>query len=155
MSQKLQIDKDRLDDEFVNLPELMQGACDVAAEAIALRDEAEEILKVVDAELDKEIRVEGIVGKGKLTEAMVEAAIQTHPKHEAAFRVYNEAKLAAAKAIGHQQSVKTKERALEQLSSLYLSAYWVRNSSKSAEHNQYEMTRARMAEARRIRIPIE
>lgn len=152
--EKLKIDKDRLDDEFVNLPELMHAACEAAANAITVRDAAEETLKEVDAELDKEIRVEGLASKAKLTEAMVEAAIQTHPRHQEAFKLYNEAKWLAAKAIGMEKSVKTKEKSLEQLANLFLSAYWVRNSSKNSQHNQYEMQRAQMAEARRVRVPI-
>lgn len=155
--QRFQIDKDNLDAEFVNLPELMRTACEEAANAVCVRDAAEETLKEVDAELDKEIRVEGIAGKAKLTEAMVEAAIQTHPKHQEAFRVYNEAKWLAAKAIGQEKAIKTKEKSLEQLATLYLSAYWVRSSSKSANHEkaEYSINRQRLAEARRPRVPIE
>lgn len=148
---RLQIDKNSLDEEFVNQPGLIEEVCEEAAVAIAVRDTAEEHIKTVDAELDHQIRAEGIASKAKLTEASIAAAVQTHPRHQNAFTAYTEAKLAAAKAIALEKAATTKGKALEQLSELYRASYWVKDSSKGAAHSnaEYSIHRNKLAEARR------
>lgn len=150
---RLRIDQNFLDQELVNQPSLVQEVGDEAAMAIAVRDTAEEYVKTVDAELDQEIRLEGVASKAKLTEASIAAAIQTHPRHLAAFTAYTEAKLAAAKAVTLEKAVATKSKALDKMSDLWMGAYWVKNSSKPSaiENAEYNTNRQKMADARRVK----
>jgi len=148
--ERLEIDRNALDNELIENPQLIQDVCDECAESIATRDAKKEALETTDAELDAEVRDLLSKNATKATEASIKGMIQTHPKHKQAFEDYNNAKLRAAKAAGLEKAVEVRGKALESLSRLYASGYFAINHTKrSADESQYTVNRQRLAEARR------
>lgn len=151
--QRLLIDRNGLDDELINNPSLVQQVCDECAEAIAQRDYLKEMLEVVDAELDAEIREEFLsTNKSKVTEAVIESAIKTHKRHKDAFKKYNDAKLAAAKAAALERAVSVRSDALKELSKLFAAGYFAIDSTRrSVEYKEagYDKLRERLASRRK------
>lgn len=142
---RLDIDKNDLDNEFVELPHQMQAACDKAAYAVFARDEAEGALTIIDAELYQEV-----YNLGKSTVDMVKAKVNSHPKHRQALANYNQAKLDAALALSCEKAVKTKEKSLDSLAKLYADQYWVKTSGDKPNTTdaKYRQDRAVMARHR-------
>lgn len=147
---RLLIDRNNLDEELVNNPQLVQDICDECAEAIAVRDAKKEALETVDAELDAEIRELLSKSASKATEAGIKGMIQTHERHKKAFTDYNNAKLAAAKAAGLEKAFEVRAKSIDGLSKLYSAGYFAINHTKrSADEIKYNQHRDRLAEARR------
>jgi|SRR5215475_1415919 len=143
----LQIDVNSLDEELVANPSLVYQVNDAYAQAMAQRDALKDYLDTVEAELDAELRLE----LGKCTEAVIKSAIQVHPRRSAAFRKFNEAKLATGKAQAAMNAVSARSDAIKKLSELFVAGYFAINSTKktaATEQIQYNKMRDRMAKER-------
>lgn len=143
----LKIDVNALDEELVTNPSLVSDANDAYAEAVAQRDTEKDHLDTVEARLDAIVRAE----LRKSTEGAIKAAIQVHPERAQAFRRYNEAKLAAAKAQALVNAVSARSEALKKLSELFIAGYFAINSTKKTalgEQVQYNRLRDRFAKER-------
>jgi regulator of replication initiation timing len=148
--ERLLIDKFALDEELIDNPSLVHQVCEECAEAIAVRDAKKEDLETTDAELDAEIREILSTTSSKITENVVKGLVQTHARHQKAFKEYNDAKLTAAKATALERAVNTRSEALEQLSRLYSSGYFAINHTKrSTDDAKYNEHRKQLAAARK------
>jgi hypothetical protein len=147
---RLRIDPYNLNEELIENPGLVQQINDEAAEAIAIRDAKKDALKTVEAELDAELR-ELLSKTGKVTEKMLESAIQTHPRRKKAFEEWNKSVLTAAKAESLVDAFKTRSIAIIELCKLLINGYYAADSVKrSAATNelQYSKARERLADKR-------
>src|SRR5882672_5905581 len=89
----LVIDKNSLDHEITQHPELLFKVSEAYAQAVAERDRFKEALAIVDAALDAEIRAD-LEGE-KVTEAIVKNKVQVHEGHAKSLDEYLNAKYTA------------------------------------------------------------
>lgn len=141
----LRIDKMNLDEEAINQPMLYMEVSEMYVQRAADRDALKENLAVVDAALDKELRVKMTKDLEKFTEAMVKAAIQGHKKHVAAFEAYSDAKEQSDFLAALKESFQQRKSMLQELVSLHISNYFER----SVVNTQYDDQRAKMSDRRK------
>lgn len=139
------IDKNRLDREITQHPELLFRVCEAYIEAAAERDARKEMLAMVDAELDAEIREE--LKDEKVTEAMVKNRIQVHQKHVDAWSSFVEAKQQADVLNALKESFVARGYMLRDLAQLHIANYW-ENNSVTGTDPIYRRQRQRLATAR-------
>lgn len=144
----LSIDKNALDVEITQHPELLFRVAEAYITAAAERDASKEMLAMTDAEVDAEVREE-LEGE-KVTEAIVKNRVQIHKKHIAAWAAFTEAKQQADVLGALRDSFSTRGHMLRDLVQLHVAQYW-ENTSVTGTDPTYKRQRVRLAEARQSR----
>ncbi len=117
----LKIDRNALEEAVAQHPELFFKVAEAAAVAMSVRDEAEERIKEVDAELDRKLRnVKG----DKDTEAAIKAQIQTHTDHRLAREDYAAKRKQAAMLVALERAFDQRGKMLRELTNLYGNGYF-------------------------------
>ena len=150
----LEIDKTALDDVVTQQPMLFYKVSEAFVRAASERDALKERLAIVDAELDSEIREKLEAEEIKITETNVKSKVQTHKRHETAFKSYIKAKeqadvLQALKEAFHQRSFMIRD-----LCSLYVANFFEEGSVKGnnqTDNVQYRERRRLLSDARQER----
>lgn len=119
------IDPDRLDEEWVNHVRVYFEQASRLADLRAEADRAKANLEVVDAELDREIRLDPQrFGLDKVTEGAVEKTIILQKKHRLAVERSIQARHDQAIGEASVHGLDHKKRALEKLVELRLASYY-------------------------------
>lgn len=123
----IKIDRNNLEEEWVNQPKKFIEWAEKEIDAQWERDRAKEKLDLVRAELDSAIRknpkLYGITAE-KITEAAISNAIIQEKKFKEASETYLE-KVREAKIMGvAREGFDQRKKALEKLTDLFLSQYW-------------------------------
>jgi len=154
--EKLFIEKNLLDDELINQPILYQEVAEEYAKAISRRDAANENVKRVDAELYKRIREIAAAEGTKVTEAMIQSEILTHPEHIEAYDAYLECKKQADLWATLKDSFSQRSYAIRDLVELYTAGYYadagLRPKTENAAEKQYDVRRRVLEEARAKKV---
>ena len=127
----LLIDKDDLDTEFVQHPSLYFRISEASVLASSRRDEAAEKLKLVDAELDGDVRDDLEKAGQKVTEAQVKASILMHKRHQEAAQQLSDLTFEASRLQALKESFAQRGYALRELASLFASEYWTKSSARA------------------------
>jgi hypothetical protein len=145
----LKIDKNQLDDELMNQPQLFEKVGDAWVDAIAKRDAMKESLANIDAALDSAVRQQFDDDGEKYTEAMVKNAVQLDIKHKTAAIAFLKMKSDADALWILKESFQQRMTVLEYMCRLYLGSYFQQDSVRAVPADvQYDIRRRRMAEAR-------
>lgn len=119
------IDGDALDQEWLNQPSLMMKYCRIVAEANKRVDETKEMLDVVRAGLDKDIRRHPEhYDVDKVTEAGISSIIIVQESYTEAMGEYLQVKYEAEMAKAAVRALEHKKDALENLVRLYGQNYF-------------------------------
>jgi uncharacterized membrane protein YheB (UPF0754 family) len=154
LKQRLEIDKNALDDEIIRQPQLYYEISEQLANAIAVRDSLKEETNTTDADLDGMWRKQLASLKGKVTEAMISNHILTSTQHETAFQAWLTAKTHADKLQALKEAFQQRSSMLRDLVSLYTANYYQTTSmkpSQAAEASHYAANREHMAKARKAK----
>ncbi len=142
------IDPDKLDIACIDQPKLYHKNSLAFAQARADHERAKSDLELVEAELDKEIRLEPErFGLEKLTETIVEKAIIRHRRYRAAKEKYLESKHTMDVFQAFVFTLDHKKKSLEMLLQLRMNNYYSEPRLKGDLHTQVSETRQQ--EARR------
>ncbi len=145
----LVIDKNNLDAEIIQHPEVLFKVAEAHVEAIAERDALKEQLATVDATLDAKIRLELENAGEKVTENIVKNQVQSHPLHKSAFDEYSAKKKDADVLGALRDAFSTRGHMLRDLVQLHIAQYWD-NTSVTGDP-VYKRQRQRLADARERR----
>ncbi len=140
----LRIDKQALDDEVMQQPELFFQVSEAYAQAVAERDALKEELAVVDARLFANQRM----SNAKATDTSIKASVSTATNHEKAFAEWLEAKEHADKLAALKDAFFQRSEMLKTLGRLHASNYFEQTSvrdTKSTDAMVYERQRKRLA----------
>lgn len=143
----LAIDKNKLDDNISEQPMLFFEIAEACVDALAERDARKEDLATVDAELDGKVRLFLAKQQTKVTEAMVENAVQTNKEHEAAFEAYAKAKGQADLFLAMKDSFAQRSDMLRSMAQLFVASYF-EHPSIQEDKARYEIGRERLTQAR-------
>jgi len=147
-----EIDRFRLDEEWVEQPNLYFRYVQLAADARQDFDEAKASASVVRAEVEMDVRENpGEHGVAKVTEALVRAAVEASPKVQLADKKTIKARHAMDVVQGAVSALDHRKKALGDLVSLYLADYFskpvARTDGKEAAE-QFDKRRARRSQRR-------
>jgi hypothetical protein len=122
----LNIDKNRLDEEWVDQPRLRHAFHEALADANAAAERAEARIKLTDAELDREIRLSPseFDFEGKPTEPAIKATILGHGRHQEAFEAWVHAKHEVDTLTACIKAIDDRKYALQDLVRLKLANYF-------------------------------
>lgn len=123
-TEKLFIDRDRLDREFLQQPAIYMEYAQQAAEADDERDAAKRRVEVVRAEVDQEIRERAAVAGEKITEAVVAARVLLDPRTEKAEAQLRKATLDAKVLGAAVRAFEQRKKSLEKLADLWCQGYY-------------------------------
>lgn len=130
----LEIDPHRLDEEWVNQPNLYYDYASHLADARQAYEDAKNNLELVRAELDKAIREDPEeFGVEKVTEKAVESAVILEDEYQAAQKQVNYSRHTMDVAQAAVGSLDHRKRALEKLVDLFLANYFSEPKRKSKE----------------------
>ena len=146
----LELDKNALDQEISQHPDLLFKVAEAHVEAIAERDSLKEQLATVDATLDAKIRLELDNAGEKVTESIVKNQVQSHPLHKSAFDDYSAAKKDADVLGALRDSFNSRGHLIRDLAQLHMAQYW-ENTSVTGSDPVYRRQRAQLAQARERR----
>lgn len=147
----LKINKNQLDEELVQGPELLFSVWEAYIQAIDIRDALKNDLAVVEAEVDKKIRHDAEVAEEKITEGAVKARVLTNQRRKKAYDNFLDAKLAADKLFALKESFTLRGEAINQLCKLYTSNYYQERSVQvdgAGDRILYNRNRRKLAERR-------
>ncbi len=121
-----EIDKFRLDEEWVEQPALYVEYAERLAEQMKRLDYAKSDLELTVAEIDKDIRLyfQTKYGLEKLTENVVSNTIILQPRYQVALKALNETKHDVAILRAAVDGLDQRKSALENLVKLFLSSYF-------------------------------
>lgn len=126
----LRIDKYDLDEECVDHSSRYEKWGNAHAEADLRREKAERRIKVIEAEVDEEIRENpkkyGWEEDRPPTEPFIKAAIMRHPRVKAAYNIFYRAKGRAAKLKVAVRAFEHRKRNLSDLCGLHNKQYYSR-----------------------------
>ncbi len=121
----LLIDKNRLDEEWIQQPSKMMRYSVELAQAIYNRNRSKENLDVIEASLDAEARREPApAGLGKATETAIKNWIKLQDTYREALEAYHDTDLEVNLIQGAVNDINANRNALPDLVKLYLSGYW-------------------------------
>jgi hypothetical protein len=160
--EKLKIDRHSLDVEVIRQPSRFFDVCEKLVMAISRKDQANDALKAVSAEISLEVRrqLEKVVGKDKkpvkVTEGRVDAEIRQRPEFQSA----KEAWLLAVRDAELWQAMKEaymqRGWMLKELSNLYASNYFSTPAARGPADATATYTRASRPESsQRKRLKLE
>ena len=147
----LRIDKSALDDELIEQSMLLFQVSEAFVEAAAHRDTCKEQAALIDAQLDSKIRDDAEKSDTKTTEGDVKAQIQSHPKHEKAFKAFLTAKREADVLSALKEAFQQRGYMLRDMCSLYVANYYEQNAVRGTdvtERVSYSKRREQLAAAR-------
>lgn len=122
---KLGIDRNRLDDEWVDHPAMYHYWACHAAEAQIRYDETKSKLDLIKAELDDDIRTDPqAYGVKKVTEKAIENAILIQPSYKSVLKKMHQARHDLEIARANLNSLEHKKRALSLLTELWIRDYY-------------------------------
>ena len=125
MAQDLQVDKNHLDVEWENYPDLFDKWGRKLADAIFDRDVAKDKHDLVKAELDADIRQSPAeFGIDRVTEGAIQSAILLELRYKKVRRKYNKAVRAVNRLTTGLRAISSKKAALENEVRLYLGNYF-------------------------------
>ncbi len=156
LSDNLRIDEHDLDNECMAQPQRFNDAAQESARAASRRDEAKDVLKTVEAEVEFDIRKKAEASGEKLTEPAVKAKVQLSARRQVAFKAYLEASLDADKWEALKESFKDRSFMVRELAGLWLAGYYAKNSvegvSKQRDDVEYEARKKALADKRRVGV---
>jgi len=121
----LLINKNKLDEEWIQQPSKMMRYSVELAQAIFNRNRAKENLDVIEASLDSEARKEPTpAGLGKATETAIKNWIKLQDTYREALEAYHDTDLEVNLIQGAVYALQASKSALENLVKLFLSGYW-------------------------------
>jgi hypothetical protein len=127
----LKIDKYSLDEEWIKQPSLFLEWAEKVVDAQTERDKTKDQLDLIKAELDAEIRADPKrFNLDKLTEAAVSNAIIQAEKFRAAQLVQFEKVRSVRVLEVAKEAFEHKKKALENLTQLYLSGYYLTDGAR-------------------------
>lgn len=137
----LEIDGDSLDEEWIKQPRLYMKYARASAEIAAERDHAKEVLDVVQAELDIDIRRNPQKynlptdknGIPKVTEGAIKSCILLSKEYKLVFDEYTKTKLEADIILAGLRAMEHRKKALEGLVQLYIGEYFSKPRQSKAE----------------------
>ncbi len=124
----LNIDKNALDEELVQSPELLFKVSDAYIAAIDIRDALKNDLAVAEAEADKAIRANADKSGEKVTEGSIKARVLTHKDRVKAYNAFLDAKLAADRLGALKEAFTLRGYAIRELCQLFTSNYYQERS---------------------------
>jgi hypothetical protein len=153
MQDELKIDKNDLDSELVNQPNLYFKVGKFYAEAMSVRDAAKLNRDKEQAELDRLVRQEAYDANEKITETQVLNRIKENPSYDVVQDRYAQLSKIAEVWLAMKESFQQRSYAIKDLCALWIANYYT-DSVGNAERNQSRdrtatSNRERMAEARR------
>lgn len=144
----LDIDKESLDEEWLNQPRLYKEYSDLLAEANRDMDDAKNELEITRAELEQAIRLKpNKFALAKVTDNSVKACILAQDEYQTQQRVYLDAKHRADILKGAVAALDHRKRALENLVYLHGQGYYA--TPRASEEDAEEMSRAKKKKARK------
>lgn len=148
----LNIDQHNLDKEWTEQPKLYLDFATALATARQEADQAKAELEIVDAELDKNIRLHPTRFDidGKITENVVSNTILAHKSHTKAYQRLIAAKHEVAVLQAAVEALEHRKKALENLVQLWLASYFAEPRVKGETREKMEE-----AEKRNVRRPIK
>lgn len=153
LKERLIIDKNNLDNEVVQQPELYRKAGRAAAMAASVRDLAKYEMEAACAEADARIRAAmGREGE-KVTEALVKARVLLDKTYRAAQRRYLDARLAADNAEVDKESFAQRAWMMKEIVSLHNANYYADATitATARDHHTDERVDERRREIKRKR----
>lgn len=154
--QDLYIDKNRLDEEWLNQPMLMAKYNTMHAQAMLDRDRAKQALDVLRANLDSSIRASLAAQNAKFTEAVVDGRIKSSQEYIGAQEVLFQADNKVNTVFGAVMAFQARKAALENLVKLWLSSYWASPKAPDVISEQaYDAESARIHSALQEAMPQE
>jgi hypothetical protein len=138
------IDRLALDEEWLRQPAMYRYFATIAEEARRDADKASEALKVVDAEIDKELRYNASMNEAKVTEKSIANEIIMDKRHTKAMEDYLEAEHEARVLNNaNKMAMDHRKKALEYMCQLELANY---NSTPKQPREVKENIRERAAD---------
>lgn len=131
----LRIDRNNLDQEIIEQPELFYRVSEAYVNAVSLRDKYSEELKQIDAEVDLTLRQHFESSGKKVTEKVIDSEVKSSGKHETASEKYLNAKAEAEKLLAIKEAFIQKSYMIRELCGIYISGYSVAETSISADNN--------------------
>lgn len=150
--QKLKIALENIDDELIFGAFDQQEIVEQSIAAGATRDRAHSALKEIDASLSEQIRDEPTrfgMDKGRVTEARVTAAINGHPEHTEASKLYEDAKSRADEWSGLVGSWQRKQSNMRQISDLIIAGFSSTTTNTPSGDTVADAARRKMTLTRR------
>lgn len=132
LEDSLQIDIHALEEVNRRNPELLYEVGKRLAALLSDRDQAKNDLKLVEAEVDAEIRHDAAVERVKLTEAMVASRVRTNNRVVEARDTLFDLEREYNKAEALLESFKARRYAIDNLVQLHLSNYYGSQMERSA-----------------------
>jgi hypothetical protein len=140
----LRIDKQALDDEVIQQPELFFQVSEAYAQAVAERDALKEEVAFVDAVLYGDYRR----AEPKATDTSIKARMTAEPDHKKAFAEWLEAKEHADRLAAMKDAFFQRSEMLKTLGRLHASNYFEQTSVRATQSTDamvYERQRKRLA----------
>jgi len=139
----LEIDRNRLDDEWVDQPKLYKNAAENTANARLEYNRAKAELEIAKAEIDREVRKNPErFGLSKVTETTVASAVSLHPRCKEAMDALITMKHELDVAEALVSALDHRKKALEDLVKLFLADYFAKpRAPQGAQEEVEEMTR--------------
>lgn len=150
IKERLRIDRNNLDGEWVEQPQLFHDVCEGAAYAMSRRDQLKNEVKQVDAKLSNRLRKK-LAEEGKVTKDLLAQRVEAHDEHVEAVKAFSTAAFEVDQWAALKEAFGQRLKALEYLVDLFKAGYFQAGSSKAGQANevQYDQRREKMREARR------
>ena len=150
------IDKHDLDKELVQQSELFARVVQAVTLAVSLKDEAKELLGMVEATVRLEYRQKAVVAGDKITEGVVAERTRVDERMVSATDDWLQTKKVADDWSGLREAYSQRMNMLRELVSLYGMGYFMDSSARSARSGAgadklYSDDKAELAKGRRRR----
>lgn len=122
-AEKLRIDRDDLDTEIMEQPQLFCGVARRYAIALSQRDAAKEAVGVARAAAYYVVRQQIEAAGIKATEAAIAVQIESNKEYRAAMDQYGLLKLAADQLLAEKEAWQQRSYALKDLAALWIAGY--------------------------------
>jgi hypothetical protein len=133
LKERLEPDRNSLDDELIQQPSLYFMVGEMLVTAISIRDAAKENLERIDAELAERIRADWTKKKIRWSETKVGDQVLMEEEHIEAKREHNGASLYVGRLQSLQASFDQKGRNLRDLVNLFIAGYFDNASAKGGK----------------------
>jgi uncharacterized protein (DUF1778 family) len=148
MAEGIKIDKNDLDTEVVQLPDLFYQISERLALTVSQRDAAKEEVKIVESEVDEVIRAEAAEAERKVTEGSIKAAITAHRDVITVKRALSILESQVLQLSALRDAYSKKADMLKLMTSLYASGYFITGTASNVKSAQYDDNRDRLNKER-------
>lgn len=150
MSKAKLIDRDALDDMWVEQPQHYSDIADLLALEISLRDESKDDMNSLMAAVDMEVRESHSDDEKKPTETQIKNEVADDSRVKAAKIKLRGFERTIGRLSALRETFSMRRYALQDLTQLYLGSYYTNNSGglKQARENTHESSRAAMQQER-------